>query len=113
MRLLSVEHVCDLLQVALALAIRKNGQMKANAAFREESQFMTKKQGAKHKVAVNKEFYHRFVRLFKVIVPGPFTAEVGFAALVALLLAARTSFDILLLQIFTSIERAMYAKMLV
>lgn len=53
------------------------------------------------------EFYQRFLRLFKVIVPGPFTAEVGFAALVAALLAARTSFDILILQIITSIERAM------
>lgn len=53
------------------------------------------------------EFYQRFLKLFKVIVPGPFTAEVAFAALVAALLAARTSFDILILQIITSIERAM------
>lgn len=97
-------------QVALALAIRENGTKKANAAFRQESAFMTKKQGSRQKVAVNKEFYARFVRLFKVIVPGPFTAEVGFAALVALLLAARTSFDILLLHIFTSIERAIVSR---
>lgn len=54
------------------------------------------------------EFYLRFVKLFKVIVPGPFTPEVAFAALVAALLAARTSFDIMVLQIITSIERAMY-----
>lgn len=93
--------------MALALAIRENGQKRSSEALRQESQFMTRKQGNKQKVAVNREFYARFVRLFKVIVPGPFTAEVGFAALVALLLAARTSFDILLLQIFTSIERAM------
>jgi ATP-binding cassette subfamily D (ALD) protein 3 len=51
---------------------------------------------------------NRFMRLFKVIVPGVFSPEVGYAVLVAGLLAARTSFDIQILQIITSIERAMY-----
>lgn len=41
-------------QVAVAIAIRNHGQQAANAAFRQDSQFMTKKQGSKQKVAVNK-----------------------------------------------------------
>ncbi|KAG2760627.1 hypothetical protein JG687_00014919 [Phytophthora cactorum] len=96
--------------VALAVAIRNHGQKKANAAFSMDSEFMTKKQGSRQKVAVNKEFYHRFLRLFKVIVPGPFTAEVGFAALVAVMLVARTSFDIVVLHTFTAIERAIISR---
>jgi hypothetical protein len=40
--------------VALALAIREHGQKAAGAALKEDSQFMTKKQGNKQKVAVNK-----------------------------------------------------------
>ncbi|RLN95874.1 hypothetical protein BBJ28_00006411, partial [Nothophytophthora sp. Chile5] len=82
---------------------------KANAAFGQQSEFMTKKQGSKQRVAVNK-FYHRFLRLFKVIVPGPFTAEVGFAALVAVMLVARTSFDIVVLHTFTAVERAIISR---
>uniref|UniRef100_K3WXJ7 ABC transporter domain-containing protein n=1 Tax=Globisporangium ultimum (strain ATCC 200006 / CBS 805.95 / DAOM BR144) TaxID=431595 RepID=K3WXJ7_GLOUD len=96
--------------IAISIAIRNHGQKAANAAFRQDSQFMTKKMGSKQKVAVNKEFYERFLKLFKVIVPGPFTPEVAFAALVAALLAARTSFDILVLQIFTSIERSIISR---
>lgn len=41
-------------QVAIAIAIRDHGQRTANAASRQDSQFMTKKQGNKQKVAVNK-----------------------------------------------------------
>ncbi|DAZ95309.1 TPA: hypothetical protein N0F65_006562 [Lagenidium giganteum] len=100
----------DRCQLAIAVAIREHGQKKANAAFREDSQFMTKKQGNKQKVAVNKEFAQRFLRLFKIIVPGPFTPEVAYAILVAALLAARTSFDILIMQIFTSVERAIISR---
>ncbi|RLN55770.1 hypothetical protein BBJ29_005710 [Phytophthora kernoviae] len=59
---------------------------------------------------LSKDFYHRFLRLFKVIVPSPFTAEVGFAALVAVSMAVRTSFDIAVLQMFTSIERAIVSR---
>ncbi|TMW58859.1 hypothetical protein Poli38472_007004 [Pythium oligandrum] len=96
--------------VALALAIHERGQRKAGEALREDSQFMTKKHGNKQKVAINKEFLTRFMRLFKVIVPGLVTPEVGYAFLVAGLLAARTSFDILILQIVTSIERAIISR---
>jgi len=45
--------------------------------------------------------------LFKIIVPGLWTPEVAIAMMVAGLLAARTNFDITILQIMTSIERAM------
>ncbi|GLD94721.1 hypothetical protein PINS_up003345 [Pythium insidiosum] len=96
--------------IATALAIREQGRRCASAALREDSQFMTKKHGNKQKVAVNQEFLRRFLRLFKVIVPGVFTPEVGYALLVALLLAARTSFDIQILQIMTSIERAIISR---
>ncbi|KAE8986349.1 ATP-binding cassette sub-family D member 3 [Phytophthora rubi] len=96
--------------VALAVAIRAHGQQKANAATRLDSEFMTKKQGGRQQVAVNGEFARRFLRLFRVIVPGPFTAEVGFAALVALMLVARTSFDIVVLHTFTAIERAIISR---
>ncbi|KAJ0405239.1 hypothetical protein P43SY_006924 [Pythium insidiosum] len=96
--------------IATALAIREHGRRCASAALREDSQFMTKKHGNKQKVAVNQEFLRRFLRLFKVIVPGVLTPEVGYALLVALLLAARTSFDIQILQIMTSIERAIISR---
>lgn len=43
-----------MVQVAIAIAIRDHGQRAANAASRQDSQFMTKKQGNKQKVAVNK-----------------------------------------------------------
>jgi ATP-binding cassette subfamily D (ALD) protein 3 len=97
-------------QVALAVAIRHHGQQKANAGFLTQSEFMTKKQGSRSKVAVNGEFYRRFLQLFRVIVPGPFTAEVGFAALVAVMLVARTSFDIVVLHTFTAVERAIISR---
>jgi hypothetical protein len=42
------------LQIAISIAIRNHGQKAANAAFRQDSQFMTKKMGSKQKVAVNK-----------------------------------------------------------
>ncbi|CEG49463.1 atp-binding cassette sub-family d member 3 [Plasmopara halstedii] len=96
--------------VALALAIRSHGQKKANASISIDSEFITKKQGSRETVAVNKEFYQRFLRLFKVIVPGPFTAEVAFAALVAVMLMARTSFDIVVLQTFSAIESAIISR---
>ncbi|CAI5733486.1 unnamed protein product [Hyaloperonospora brassicae] len=96
--------------IALAIAIREHGQKKANAGFQTQSEYMTQKQGSRHRVAVNKDFYRRFVRLFRVIVPGPFTAETGFAALVAVMLVARTSFDILVLHTFTAVERAIVSR---
>ncbi|TDH69722.1 hypothetical protein CCR75_008345 [Bremia lactucae] len=96
--------------VALAIAIRKHGQEKANAALSRDSEFMTKKQGSRQKVAIDRKFYYRFLRLFKVIVPGPFTAEIGFAALVACMLVARTSFDIVLLHAFTAVEKAIISR---
>lgn len=96
--------------VAIALAIREQGQKVASKAMHQDSQFMTKKQGNKQKVAINKEFFDRFMRLFKVIVPRMFSPEVGYAVLVAGLLAARTSLDIQILQIVTSIERAIISR---
>jgi ATP-binding cassette subfamily D (ALD) protein 3 len=91
--------------VGLALAIRENGRRRANAVA-----FQTRKRDGQAKVSVNATFMRRFLRLFRVIVPGPFTAEVGFAALVAVMLAAKTSFDIAVLHVFTAIERAIVSR---
>lgn len=71
---------------------------------------MTKKREKNRKIAVNREFLIRFKSVLKIIIPGFWTPEVGFAALVAALLVARTSFDILILQLTTAIERSMYVS---
>lgn len=92
------------------MAIRAHGQKQANAAFFMDSKFISKKQGSRQKVAVNREFCRRFLRLFKIIVPGPFTAEMAFAALVAVMLIARTSFDIVVLHTFTAIESTIISR---
>ncbi|RQM15891.1 hypothetical protein KXD40_009400 [Peronospora effusa] len=96
--------------ITLAIAIRNHGQKQANTGFYRQSEFLTKKHGRRDRVAVNRDFYGRFLRLFKIIVPGPFTAEVGFAALVAVMLLTRTSFDIVVLHTFTAIERAIISR---
>ncbi|KAG7378051.1 ATP-binding cassette sub- D member 3 [Phytophthora pseudosyringae] len=90
--------------VATVLAIRENGRQ---TAAKDPS---TRPRKAEPKAAVNADFVRRFLRLFRVIVPGPFTAEVGFAALVAVLLAAKTSLDVAVLHLFTSIERAIVSR---
>ncbi|KAG9397896.1 ATP-binding cassette sub- D member 3 [Aphanomyces cochlioides] len=69
-----------------------------------------KKKGQDKKVAINKDFFDRFMRLFRIIVPSLWTPEVAYAVLVAGLLAARTSFDITILQMMTSIERAIIGR---
>ncbi|KAE9033467.1 ATP-binding cassette sub-family D member 3 [Phytophthora rubi] len=92
--------------VVLALAIRESGRQKANAMDTSN----LKRAPTQPKVAVNGVFFRRFIRLFRVLVPGPFSAELGFAALVAVMLAAKTSFDIVMLQLLTSIERAIVSR---
>ncbi|OWZ14467.1 ABC transporter [Phytophthora megakarya] len=88
--------------VLIAIAIREHGREKAVQGSRLKQ--------SRQNVAVNASFYRRFLTLFRVIVPGPFTAEVGFAALIAAMLAAKTSFDIAVLHLFTSIERAIVSR---
>ncbi|KAG6616583.1 ATP-binding Cassette (ABC) Superfamily [Phytophthora cinnamomi] len=97
--------------IAVATAIRENGRQKANATTSNQDPVVSaRKRSNQSKVAVNGDFLRRFLRLFRVIVPGPFSAEVGFAALIAVMLAAKTSFDIVVLQMFTSIERAIVSR---
>ncbi|ETV92478.1 hypothetical protein, variant [Aphanomyces invadans] len=93
--------------IALALAIREKGQKEAEIACTLNSQYTPeKKKGQDKKVAINKDFLDRFIRLFRIIVPGLWTPEVAYALLVAGLLTARTTFDITILHMMTSIERA-------
>ncbi|CAI5741982.1 unnamed protein product [Peronospora destructor] len=96
--------------ITLALVIRKHGQKQANTGFRLHSEFLAKRQGSRDQVAINWDFVGRFRRLFKILVPGVWTAEVGFAALVAVMLVTRTSFDIVVLHTFTAIERAIISR---
>ncbi|CAK4613679.1 unnamed protein product [Aphanomyces euteiches] len=97
--------------IALALAIREKGHKDADNACNLNSQYTPeKKKGQDKKVAINKDFFDRFMRLFRIIVPGLWTPEVAYAVLVAGLLAARTSFDITILQMMTSIERAIIGR---
>ncbi|GMF33765.1 unnamed protein product [Phytophthora fragariaefolia] len=99
--------------VAIAIAIRENGHQKAaTASNRDSANLMQERTTPQLKAAVNGDFFRRFLRLFRVIIPGPFSAELGFAALVAVMLAAKTSFDIAVLQLFTSIERAIVSRSL-
>ncbi|RLO06721.1 hypothetical protein DYB28_007599, partial [Aphanomyces astaci] len=98
--------------IALALAIREKGQKDAESACSLNSQYTPeKKKGQDKKVAINNDFLGRFMRLFRIIVPGLWTPEVAYALLVAGLLTARTTFDITILHMMTSIERAMYAPL--
>ncbi|ETV69807.1 hypothetical protein, variant [Aphanomyces astaci] len=93
--------------IALALAIREKGQKDAESACSLNSQYTPeKKKGQDKKVAINNDFLGRFMRLFRIIVPGLWTPEVAYALLVAGLLTARTTFDITILHMMTSIERA-------
>ncbi|CAI5742636.1 unnamed protein product [Peronospora destructor] len=96
--------------ITLALVIRNHGQKQANTGFCLQSEFLAKRQGSRDQVAINWDFYGRFRRLFKILVPGVWTAEVGFAALVAVMLVTRTSFDIVVLHTFTAIERAIISR---
>ncbi|KAK1935370.1 ATP-binding cassette sub-family D member 3 [Phytophthora citrophthora] len=85
--------------IAIAIVIRENGRQKTTTTTRTTA-----------KVAINQEFFRRFLRLFQVIAPGVFTAEMGFAVLVAAMLTAKTSLDISVLNLFTSIERAIVSR---
>ncbi|OQR83825.1 ATP-binding Cassette (ABC) Superfamily [Achlya hypogyna] len=97
--------------IALALVIREKGQKDAKSAVELNSTFTPQKtKGQDKKVAINKEFLERFMRLFRIIIPGIWTPEVAYAIGVAALLAMRTSFDITILQIITSIERAIIGR---
>ncbi|RHY81354.1 hypothetical protein DYB31_012435 [Aphanomyces astaci] len=97
--------------IALALAIREKGQKDAESACSLNSQYTPeKKKGQDKKVAINNDFLERFMRLFRIIVPGLWTPEVAYALLVAGLLTARTTFDITILHMMTSIERAIGSR---
>ncbi|RHZ28806.1 hypothetical protein DYB26_005273 [Aphanomyces astaci] len=97
--------------IALALAIREKGQKDAESACSLNSQYTPeKKKGQDKKVAINNDFLGRFMRLFRIIVPGLWTPEVAYALLVAGLLTARTTFDITILHMMTSIERAIGSR---
>eukprot|EP00903_Cladosiphon_okamuranus_P014330 g13308.t1 len=59
---------------------------------------------------VDAAFLRRISRLLKVMVPGPFSLEAGCLVAVAGLLLARTSLDVVMLNLTTTIERAIVAR---
>ncbi|CAM9545305.1 unnamed protein product, partial [Hapterophycus canaliculatus] len=59
---------------------------------------------------VDAAFLRRISRLLKVMVPGPCSLEAGCLVAVAGLLLARTSLDVVMLNLTTTIERAIVAR---
>ncbi|XP_038048364.1 ATP-binding cassette sub-family D member 3-like isoform X2 [Patiria miniata] len=64
----------------------------------------------KDRAAVDIVFFKRLVRVLKVLVPGWFSAEVGYLALVALALMARTYCDVWMIQNGTAIESSIIGR---
>ncbi|CAM9106608.1 unnamed protein product [Ascophyllum nodosum] len=62
------------------------------------------------KSRVDMAFLRRISRLLRVLVPGPLSLEAGCLVTVAGLLMARTSLDVVMLNLTTTIERAIVAR---
>ncbi|CAM9411550.1 unnamed protein product, partial [Phaeothamnion confervicola] len=59
---------------------------------------------------VDGAFLKRMARLLKIMIPSPTSAEAGMLAMVAALLVQRTLFDLVMLRLTTSIERAIVLR---
>ncbi|KAL5486874.1 hypothetical protein EMCRGX_G019410 [Ephydatia muelleri] len=64
----------------------------------------------KEKPAVDMNFLRRLYTLLQVLIPGPFTPEVGYLLLVAVALVVRTYGDVWMIQNGTSIESAIISQ---
>jgi len=59
----------------------------------------------KMKARVDAVFFHQLHHLLSVVIPGPFSSEVGYLSLVALALIARSLCDLWLIHTSTYIEK--------
>nr|XP_054764685.1 ATP-binding cassette sub-family D member 3-like [Lytechinus pictus] len=64
-----------------------------------------KNKSKKDRAAVDTQFFRRLFRILRLIVPGLWSKETGYLALVALSLIARTYCDVWMIQNGTAIER--------
>mmetsp|Transcript_18610 Transcript_18610/g.71801 ORF Transcript_18610/g.71801 Transcript_18610/m.71801 type:complete len:656 (-) Transcript_18610:60-2027(-) len=82
-----------------------------NVAARAAANTAKKAKGSgRRKVAVDMVFLRRIARLIKILVPGPFTPEVGYIILVAVMMLTRTYCDLWMIQHTTKIERIIISR---
>ncbi len=90
--------------------MRKRGVKQSHEAGKVDTVYMPKKKESSKKIAINHDFMVRMHQVFQILVPSLWSPEVGYALLVAALLVARTSFDIIIMTINTSIERSIVSR---
>jgi hypothetical protein len=64
-----------------------------------------KSAGGKTRAAINGAFFRRFMKLLRIIMPGPLTPEFGFLVLVLSMMVGRTFCDLWIIKNQTAIER--------
>lgn len=62
------------------------------------------------KAAVDAIFFKRLIRLLKIVIPSPFSPEMGYIILVAVMMLARTYCDLWMISSTTFIERLIISK---
>jgi len=99
--------VCAYLSIKKAIdakKINKNAKVDVDVVESIMDNKKKKETGRGPKVAVDKVFLQRLGRLFKILVPGVLTPEVGFIILVALMMLARTYCDLWFIANTTKLE---------
>jgi ATP-binding cassette subfamily D (ALD) protein 3 len=73
--------------------------------FRDNDFFFFQKTPQKAKVRVDAVFFRQLRHLLSIVIPGPFSSEIGFLLLVALSLIARSVCDLWFIHTVTYIEK--------
>lgn len=95
--------------MAFALYIRAQGTA-ASKNIGSQQLFVAKDGSKRERVAVNGVFFRRLLALLRIVMPGMFTPEAGFAAVVAAMMCARTFCDLWTLRVNTTIEAAIISR---
>ncbi|GFG33861.1 hypothetical protein Cfor_11055 [Coptotermes formosanus] len=85
---------------------RRTSKRARNAVHSEVQYVVGEKSAQKMKARVDAAFFRQLRHLLSVVIPGPFSGEVGFLLLVALALIARSLCDLWLIHTSTYIENA-------
>lgn len=85
---------------------RHGNKFKESRHLPSKSSGQSKSDGA----AVDTKFFIQLLKLIKIIIPGAFTAEVGYLLLVAVMLISRTYADVWLIQNGTAIEGSIIGR---
>jgi len=91
---------------------RTNGRNnnKINAKQQQQQQQQQRPFNKSRRVAVDRVFFKNLWALLKVIYPGPFTPEVGFTVLVAVMMLLRTYCDLWMIKNTTMMERIIISR---